>query len=86
MNYDHYTSYPTGKVFLFPAIYDNHSPAPINISTWENPGARVIQLNPGTFPHAYGYHVQIYNGKYYITFQDMSNGQWFSQYVLQSSG
>lgn len=81
VNYDHYTQYPSGYVYLFPAIYDEHSAAPINLSLWEDQGDGIIQLNSGTFPHAYGYHVQIYNGKYYIDFQDMNNLEWFDEYV-----
>ncbi|OPX65348.1 MULTISPECIES: hypothetical protein [unclassified Methanoregula] len=81
VNYDHYTQYPSGYVYLFPAIYDDHSGAPINLSLYEDPGEGIMQLNPGTFPHAYGYHVQIYNGKYYIVFQDMNDLSWFHEYV-----
>jgi hypothetical protein len=81
VNYDHYTQYPSGNVYLFPAIYDNNNGAPVDLSLWENSGEGIIQLNSGTFPHAYGYHVQIYNGKYYIDFEDMNDLSWFDEYV-----
>ena len=80
VNYDHYTEYPVGKVKLFPAIYDDHSDI-IDLSNYEDSGAGIIELNPATFPHSYGYHVEIYNGKYYITFEDMNTLQWFDQYI-----
>ncbi len=79
VNYDRYTA--NGKVYLFPAIYDDHSLAPTPLPQWENSGAGIIELSPSSFPHAYGYHVQISNGKYYITFEDMNTLQWFAGYV-----
>jgi len=80
VNYDH-ANFPTGQVSLFPAIYDNHSDEPINMSTWEDDGVGIFKLNPATFPDAYGYHVEIYDGKYYITFQDMGNLTWYDYYT-----
>ena len=70
-----------GIVTLFPAIYDNYAAYPTPITSWESSGAGIITLPSTTFPHAYGYHVQIYNGKYYITFEDMNTLTWFAQYV-----
>ena len=70
-----------GIVTLFPAIYDNHAAYPTPITSWESSGAGIITLPATTFPHAYGYHVQIYNGKYYITFEDMNTLAWYAQYV-----
>ncbi|MFA5268872.1 MAG: hypothetical protein WC379_12950 [Methanoregula sp.] len=80
VNYDHYTQYPAGKVKLFPCIYDNSDTA-VDIKNYENPGEGIIELDPGTFPHSYGYHVQISNARYYITFQDMNDLHWYHQYV-----
>jgi hypothetical protein len=80
VNYDHYTHFPNSYISLFPAIYDNHAANPSPPSQYESWDG-IIQLVPSTFPHAYGYHVQISNGKYYISFQDMNNGQWIAQYV-----
>jgi hypothetical protein len=70
-----------GIVTLFPAIYDNHAAYPTPLPSWESSGAGIITLPATTFPHAYGYHVQIYNGKYYITFEDMNTLGWYAQYV-----
>ena len=80
VNYDHHSNYPLGKVSLFPAIYDDYSDI-IDLSDYEDSGAGIIELNPNSFPHSYGYHVEIYNGKYYIEFEDMDTLQWFDQYV-----
>ncbi|EHQ34761.1 hypothetical protein [Methanoplanus limicola] len=80
VNYDHYSDYPLGKVSLFPAIYDDGSDV-IDLSNYEDSGAEIIELIPNSFPHSYGYHIEIYNGKYYINFEDMNTLQWFDQYV-----
>jgi len=80
VNYDHYSDYPLGKVSLFPAIYDDSSDV-IDLSNYEDSGAEIIELIPNSFPHSYGYHIEIYNGKYYINFEDMNTLQWFDQYV-----
>jgi hypothetical protein len=64
-----------GKVTLFPAIYDNYAayPTPLEDARYESKGTGIMTLSPATFPHAYGYHIQISNGRYYITFEDMNN-------------
>jgi hypothetical protein len=82
INYDHLNS-PTGAVKLFPAVYDDHSNTTTDMTDprWESNGSKIISLDPGTFPHAYGYHIQIYNGKYYIDFEDMDNLSWFDEYI-----
>lgn len=79
VNYDCFTT--DNAVYLFPALYDDHSPQPIPLDQWESSGADIIELDSSSFPHAYGYHVQISNGKYYITFEDMNTLQWFAGYV-----
>jgi len=81
VNYDHFTDNTTSpKVTFFPAIYDDGSDI-TDIDDWENSGEGIIELTPGTFPDSYGYHVQISNGKYYITFENMSSLEWYDQYV-----
>jgi len=40
-----------------------------------------IALDPSNFPQAFGYHVQISNGKYYITFEYMNNLTFTSAYI-----
>jgi len=79
VNYDHFTA--DGAVYLFPAIYDDHSSTPIPLEQWESSGAGIIELDPSSFPHAYGYHVQISNGNYYINYEDMNTLGWFAGYV-----
>ena len=79
VNYDRFTA--DGAVYLFPVIYDSYSPTATPLEQWENSGAGIIELDPSSFPHAYGYHVQIFNGKYYIDFEDMNTLQWFAGYV-----
>lgn len=81
VNYDKHTDVNNPKVTFFPAVYDNNSSAPIPLETWENSGEEIMLLTPGTFPDSYGYHVQISNGKYYITFENMSSFEWYDQYV-----
>lgn len=79
VNYDHFTT--DGAVYLFPAIYDNYNHTPTPLLQWESSGDGIIELDSSSFPHAYGYHVQISNGRYYITFEDMDTLQWFAEYV-----
>jgi hypothetical protein len=81
VNYDHYSNWPSTIINLFPTVYDEGSNSSIPLNTWESSGPGLIALSPGTFPHAYGYHVQISNGKYYITFEDMNTLQFYSTYV-----
>ncbi|WP_156168349.1 hypothetical protein [Methanoculleus sediminis] len=73
-------NHESGNVMLFPVVYDNGQ-GPIPIEEWENPGDGVLILPKTTFPHAYGYHVEISNNRYYITFEDMDTLQWFPYYV-----
>lgn len=81
VNYDHFSIWPDTTINLFPSIYDNHSNESIPLDTWENSGEGIIALDPTNFPKAFGYHVQIVNGKYYITFQNMATLEWYDQYV-----
>lgn len=79
VNYDKFTS-STPKVTFFPTVYDN-SDNMTDMDDWEDSGEGIITLTPGTFPDSYGYHVQISNGKYYITFENMATLEWYDQYV-----
>ena len=83
VNYDHYTHWPATNISLFPTIYDNHAsdPTPLEDTRYESKGPGIIALDPATFPKAVGYHVQISNGKYYITFEYMNNLTFTSAYV-----
>jgi len=83
INYDKHTDVNNPKVTFFPAIYDDHSldSIPMTDPRWEDTGEEIITLTPATFPDSYGYHVQIYNGKYYITFQNMATLAWYDTYV-----
>ena len=83
VNYDHYSYWPNTTISLFPAIYDNYASAPTPLSDprYESKGPGIIALNPANFPEAFGYHVQISNGKYYITFEYMNNLTFTSTYI-----
>ena len=79
INYDHVHN-DGGHISFFPAIYDNYGDIE-DINTWEDSGAGILFHNLSDLPHTYGYHVQISNGKYYITFENMDTLQWFDGYV-----
>lgn len=83
VNYDHYSYWPNTRISLFPAIYDNYAstPTPLEDARYESEGPGIIALDPTTFPKAFGYHVQILNGKYYIAFEYMNNLTFTSTYV-----
>jgi len=81
VNYDHWSIWPGTTINLFPTIYDDHSNESIPLETWESSGPGIIGLDPTTFPKAFGYHVQIVNGKYYITFEYMNNLTFTSAYI-----
>jgi len=81
VNYDHHTINTTSNVTFFPTVFDNDLNNMTDMNDWEDSGERIITLTPGTFPDSYGYHVQISNGKYYITFQNMATLAWYDQYV-----
>jgi len=84
VNYDHLTHWPNTIVSLFPTVYDQdlNNEVDLNDARWEQKGDRIKELNPATFPKAYGYHVQILNGKYYIQFEDMATLQFGNLYVF----
>jgi hypothetical protein len=85
VNYDRFTRWPNTIISLFPTVFDNDLQHMVNIQNdtrWEQKGDLIKELNPGTFPKAYGYHVQILNGKYYITFEDMATLQFGNLYVF----
>ncbi len=79
VNYDH-SGYTGGHISFFPAIYDNWGDI-VDINTWESSGANIIYIPLSSLPHTYGYHVQISNGKYHITFEDMDTLEWFDAYI-----
>jgi hypothetical protein len=83
VNYDHNSYWPATRISLFPSIYDNHAsaPTPLDDARYESKGPGIIALDPATFPRAFGYHVQILNGKYYIAFEHMNNLTFTSAYV-----
>nr|WP_321352163.1 hypothetical protein [uncultured Methanoregula sp.] len=83
VNYDHYSYWPESRISLFPAIYDNHAsaPTPLEDNRYESKGPGIMALDPATFPRAFGYHVQISNGKYYIAFEFMNNLTFTSNYI-----
>jgi hypothetical protein len=83
VNYDHHTDNTTSPIVtFFPTVYDNDFSKMTKMEDWEDSGEGIIALTPGTFPDSYGYHVQISNGKYYITFQNMTSLEWYDQYVF----
>ncbi len=83
VNYDHNSSWPNSKISLFPTVYDNGAslPTPLEDARYESKGAGIIALDPTTFPRAFGYHVQISGGKYYIAFEYMNNLTFTPTYV-----
>jgi hypothetical protein len=83
VNYDHWSYWPDTRISLFPAIYDNYAsaPTPLTDSRYESQGPGIMLLDPSTFPKAFGYHVQISNGKYYTTFEFMNNLTFTSTYI-----
>lgn len=83
VNYDHFSYWPTTRISLFPAIYDNYASnaTPLEDARYESKGPGIMALDPETFPQAFGYHVQISNGKYYIAFEHMNNLTFTSTYV-----
>ena len=83
VNYDHHSYWPNTNISLFPAIYDNYAnePTPLADARYESKGPGIMALDPATFPKAFGYHVQISNGKYYIAFEFMNNLTFTSNYV-----
>ncbi len=82
VNYDHHTDNSTSPIVtLFPTVFDEDLSIMTKMENWENSGEGIIALTPGTFPDSYGYHILIYNGKYYIQFENMATLEWYDQYV-----
>lgn len=83
VNYDHWSYWPNTVISLFPAIYDDHAnePTPLEDARYESKGPGIMLLDSSTFPKAFGYHVQILDGKYYTTFEFMNNLTFTSTYI-----
>ncbi|MFA5269492.1 MAG: hypothetical protein WC379_16125 [Methanoregula sp.] len=64
-----------GDIMLFPALYKNGAEDPILSSQWDRWDGN-IYVNANDIPHAYGYHVDIDGGNYYVALQDMVTDDW----------
>lgn len=67
------------RILLEPNIVDNGIQK--DYSQYESQGSGSISISPSSLPHYFGYHVQLTNSRYYITFEDMNTLSWYPQYA-----
>jgi hypothetical protein len=65
-----------GIIELYPALYRNGAADPILPGEWNQYDGK-IPVNANDIPHAWGYHVEIYGGYYYVSLQDMVTDVWY---------
>lgn len=64
-----------GGIILYPAMYKNGAADPILSSQWDRWDG-YVSVDANNIPHAYGYHVDIDGGNYYVALQDMVTDDW----------
>jgi hypothetical protein len=73
-----------GDIILFPAVYRSGAAEPLPSNQWTIWGGEV-GVDKNDLPHAFGYHVQIYSGYYYIVFEDMETLDWLDPYLVPTA-
>lgn len=66
-----------GIIELYPALYRNGAEDPVLPGEWNQYYGK-IPVYSNDIPHAWGYHVEIYGGYYYVSLQDMVTDVWYS--------